>query len=145
MKKRLLYAAIGFAYAIVYGFWTMMITGGGHGNFLWFMLFLSSYLRGLYFPAIGFVGADLRPLWAQATGIALSIVAFGLAVIQLLSLGDEGIEDVVKSWDRSPLLFVIASVIHLAPAVVFFALVIRSLIRDDSYLEAENQPTSFLP
>lgn len=144
MKKRLVYAVIGLAYAVIYGFWTMLITGGGHGNFLWFMLFLSSYLFGLYFPAIGFLGADLRPLWAQATGVALSIVTFGLTVIQLLGLGTEGMEDVVKSWNRSELFFLFASVIHLLPSVVFLALVIRSLLRDDSYVETESQSTSFL-
>ncbi len=129
MKKRFIWSAVGLGYAVVYGFWTMMTTGGGHGNFIWFVLFLLGYIFGLIFPAMGLVLADLRPRWAKVAGLLISIVAAGLTLRQLLLLGEKGTQDVVDTWNRSPMSFVIMSVIHFLPLVAFTALVVRSMIR----------------
>lgn len=132
MKKRLIFAAIGFAYAFVYGFWTFFITGGGHGNFIWLMLFYFAYLAGLFFPIAGFVLADLRPLWAKSTGIAVLIVNFVLTVLHFATMGEEGSEDLTKSWDRSSTGFMVASVIHVFPAVLLLALICRAFLIERS-------------
>lgn len=139
MKKRLIFAAIGFVYAFVYGFWAMFITGGGHGNFLWLMLFFSAYLAGLFFPIAGFIVADLRPLWAKSTGIAVLVVNLLLTVLHFATLGEEGSKDLAESWDRSSTGFMVASVIHFFPAVLLLALIFRS------FLLEENSETIELP
>lgn len=126
MKKRLKWAALGLAYAFIYGMFTGMATGGGHGNFLWVVLFLFAYFFGLFFPAMGFMIADLRPLWAKSAGIAICLVSTLLTITQLMSLGTEGTEDVVRSWERSPVSFVFISIIHFLPLLIFIALLVRS-------------------
>lgn len=131
MKKRLIFAAIGLAYALVYGFWTMFITGGGHGNFIWIVLFLLGYIFGLTFPAMGFLLADLRPRWAKISGLILSVAVTGLTLRQLLVLGEKGTQDLIESWNRSATAFVIMAAIHIFPLIVFTSLVIRSVVGRD--------------
>ena len=126
MKTRLKWGAIGLAYAFVYGLVTGMATGGGHGNFLWVVLFLFAYFFGLFFPAMGYLIADLRPLWAKSAGIAICLISILLTIVQLTSLGTEGNEDVVRSWERSPVSFIFVSIIHFLPLIVFIVLIVRS-------------------
>lgn len=130
MTKRLIWAAIGFGYAVVYGFWTMLVTGGGHGNFLWLFLFLSAYFFGGIFPAMGFILADLRPLWAKASGLAISIASIGITGFHLCFLGSEGTEDIIESWNRSPIGFVVLSLIHILPLTAFIGLIVHSFYRE---------------
>ena len=132
MKKRITCAAIGLLYAIVYGFWTAFITGGGHGNFLWLFLFLLAYCFGGIFPVMGFILADLRPVWAKSTGIAISLVSIGVTLVQLFTLGPEGTEDLIESWNRSPLMFLIASFIHVLPLAAFIGLIVRSFFKEEN-------------
>lgn len=131
MKKRLIWAAIGLGYAVLYGFWTMMATGGGHGNFIWFVLFLLGYVFGLTIPVMGFLLADLTPRWAKISGLLVSLIVTLLTVRQLLWLGDKGTQDIIESWNRSAFFFVVMSIIHLFPLFAFTAFVIRSFIRSD--------------
>ena len=58
--KRIIAGAIGLLFAVVYGLWTMMLTGGGHGNFIWCLLFLFVEFVGLYFPLMAILAVDLR-------------------------------------------------------------------------------------
>jgi hypothetical protein len=136
MKKRLIFAAVGFAYAFVYGFWTMFITGGGHGNFLWLMLFFFAYIAGLFFPIAGFVAADLRPLSAKSTVVAILAVNLFLTVIHFTTMGEEGSHDLAASWDRSAAGFMLALVVHAFPVVLLIGLLCRSFL-DEASEEAE--------
>lgn len=140
MKKRLIFAAVGFAYAFIYGFWTMFITGGGHGNFLWLMLFFFGYIAGLFFPIAGFIIADLRPLSAKSAGIAILAVNLFLTVLHFATLGEEGTKDLAESWDRSSAGFMVASVIHVFPAVLLLALVCRAFLLEEQVSEATDLP-----
>ena len=132
MKRRLIFAALGFAYAFLYGLWTVFITGGGHGNFIWFMLFFFGYLGGLFFPIAGFILADLRPLWARATGLSILIVNLTLTVFHFATMGEISHNDLAESWDRSSTGFMVASVIHAFPAVLLLALICRSFLVQQS-------------
>ncbi len=53
-RKRLIAGTVGVAYAVLYGFWTLLLTGGGHVNFIWFFLFFSVEFCGLYFLDLPF-------------------------------------------------------------------------------------------
>jgi hypothetical protein len=130
VKKRFAWAAVGLIYAVIYGFWTALLTGGGHGNFLWLVLFLLTYFFGGIFPAMGFILADLRPIWAKSAGLAISLVSAALTVFQLCSLGPEGTEDLIESWNRSAALFVVASLIHVLPLAAFIVLIFRSFFKE---------------
>lgn len=142
MKRRLIGAAVGFGYAVLYGFWTLLITGGGHGNFLWAFLFFSAYIFGLFFPAMGFLVVDLRPLWARMIGLLICFLVSVLTtyhlIVGLTDVGDGARNDILESWNRSSLGFVVMSVIHVLPLLVFIVLLIRSsLLRTAGTTEQE--------
>lgn len=130
-----MFAAIGLVFAFVYGFWTMFITGGGHGNFLWLMLFFFAYIAGLFFPIAGFIVADLRPLWAKSTGLAILAVNLFLTVLHFATMGEEGTKDLAESWDRSSTGFMVAAAIHVFPAALLFGLVCRSFLLEEQVSE----------
>ncbi|HMO79828.1 MAG TPA: hypothetical protein PKD24_03475 [Pyrinomonadaceae bacterium] len=74
MPKRFKWAVIGLLWAFAYGFLSVLATGGGHGNFVWFAAFLLGYFFGLFIPVMGFVGADFEPMWAKAAGATLIVL-----------------------------------------------------------------------
>lgn len=131
MWKRWIGVGVGLAYAICYGFWTMMLTGGGHGNFLWFMLFLLAEVLGIFFPVLGFVVVDLRPIWAKITlGLLLALSLGTTAYLVAGGLGQDGMDDILKSWNQTPFLFIFATTIHFAPFVVSITLLLKSIFVD---------------
>lgn len=81
MKRRLIGLAIGLAFGGLLGFFLMLMTGGGHGNFGWFVFFLMTSMLGLFYPAIGFLIADLRPMLVKSAFIALFLVHIFLVVL----------------------------------------------------------------
>lgn len=140
MKNRLIGLCIGLVYALVYGLFTMFITGGGHGNFLWLLLFVFSYFFGLFFPISGFLIVDLQPIWAKAVLgmlLVLHIVAlwwyFGSLVTGILENDQQGllIGDVLKSREKSPGSFIFFASIHLTPLIVVVSMLFNSFVRSD--------------
>jgi len=131
IAKRAIGLAIGFIFAFVYGFFTMLATGGGHGNVLWFLLFLYAGLYGFYYPLIGFVIPDMRPFWARA--IAVSLVVANLSISVIVIIWAVIIQDIQKSWRRDSTVFIFLAVVHFGPLVVIAINVIsRSLIEKET-------------
>lgn len=56
----------------------MMLTGGGHGNFIWFILFLIAGFLGLYYPHVATLAVNLRSLVVKV--IFGSLIGFNLVV-----------------------------------------------------------------
>ncbi len=118
MKRRVAGAAVGLVYGIFYGFWTMLLTGGGHGNFSWFLLFFTAQFFGLFFPLVGLFAADLRPFWAQNGFWIVMSASLMITLIMIPTiLVDPEHNDLVKSWHRHQLGFVFFTVIHLLPYI----------------------------
>ncbi|HQZ94789.1 MAG TPA: hypothetical protein PK108_14850 [Pyrinomonadaceae bacterium] len=131
MWKRVIGAVVGLIYAVLYGFWTMLITGGGHGNFLWFMLFAIAEFLGLFFPVVGFLVVDLHPKWAKIIfGGVLIASVFLTAYLILGGLGEDGTADLIKSWNRDQFGFIFFSVIHIAPFVGLTLVFLKSIFID---------------
>ncbi|MBK9163383.1 MAG: hypothetical protein IPM21_05620 [Acidobacteria bacterium] len=119
--RRFLWGAAGFAWGVGHGFLTLLVTGGGHGNFLWVSVFLMGYMFGLLVPAAAFVVADTGPFWAKVSGWCSVALIFALTLLSLFILSPGAIEDAYLSWSRSPSLFVFMSALHFVP-VTFFAI-----------------------
>ncbi|MGE3468144.1 MAG: hypothetical protein AB7J13_14585 [Pyrinomonadaceae bacterium] len=73
VRLRLVGLAIGTLYGLGLGFTTLMMTGGGHGNFFWPALFFVTTLFGLIYPALGFLIFDLRSILAKSALIAILV------------------------------------------------------------------------
>lgn len=131
MWRRLTGALIGLIYAVLYGFWTMLLTGGGHGNFLWFMLFFFGQFVGLFFPLMGFLVVDLRSKWAKVLFGGLLATSIFLTGYILANPGEAGREDIFKSWYRDQIGFIFYSVIHIIPFIAFTVVFLKSLFIDE--------------
>lgn len=76
--RRIIRGAVGLFFAFVYGFWIVLSTGGGHGNFIWVYIFMIAGLYGLYYPIMAALSADLRPT-------VLKVIFGALIVFHLLA------------------------------------------------------------
>jgi|GEM_PF-3432940 len=143
MRLRLIGLVVGLVYAVLYGFWTMMATGGGHGNFTWLLLFCVAEFLGLFFPIMGFLVVNLRPFWAKVScGVLLSVTVLLTAYMLVDGLGPDGMDDIIKSWNRDQIAFIVLSVVHFAPLVVIGAVLLKSIFIDDSMLEEKPKDLS---
>lgn len=132
MGKRVIGGVLGLGYAIGYGFWTMLLTGGGHGNFIWMILFFTAYLFGLFFPIMGALTVDLRPIAAKAafgTLLFVSVLLHILIIAPALSGGPGDIAaDLQKSWARGPAMVIFSAIVHFLPIVALSLILVRSVV-----------------
>lgn len=131
MWKRAIAAFAGLVYAVIYGFWTILQTGGGHGNFIWMILFFAAYFFGLFFPIMGALVVDLRSIIAKATFgslIFISLLIHLIIIIPILS-GSAGASttDFQKTWARDPSGTVVGAIIHLLPLFGFLLFLAKSI------------------
>lgn len=132
-KKRVIAAACGFAYALIYGFWTALLTGGGHGNFIWLLLFLFIEFFGLYFPLMSFLLVDLRSTVSKV--IFGTLIFFNLIASSIMLHGwitDAGENGKPSDFSKMVQLsgmddIVIAAVAHYLPTVIFLVFLIKSI------------------
>src|SRR5687767_4159182 len=101
--KRVLAGVIGLVYAVVYGFWTMMVTGGGHGNLIWFLMFIFVYLFGVYFPFMNILAVDLSSRFVRIIygGLILATICASLVLIYgWISDPESTYFDFQKMWEN---------------------------------------------
>lgn len=121
----------------------MLLTGGGHGNFIWFMMFLLIEFFGLYFPLMAVLSIDLRSLLIKI--IFGSLIGFNLIASSIMiygwitEVGENG-----KPSDFSKMVqvsgiesIVICAAAHFLPTVIFAFLLIRSILFSGSLPEEE--------
>ncbi|MBK7932781.1 MAG: hypothetical protein IPK01_04640 [Acidobacteria bacterium] len=110
----------------------MMITGGGHGNFIWFLLFLFVEFVGIYFPLMAILAVDLRSFLAKI--LFSSLICFNLIVSSIMIIGrmtESGgarPTDFQKMWQMGAGWVVFAAFAHFLPTIIFLFLLIRSIV-----------------
>ncbi len=127
MKKRIIGAAIGIAYAAICGFISLLSTGGGHGSLMWVFLFVVPELCGIYFPMMGFLGADLSSL--RSRWIFGMILAVNVIISIVLIVG--GFTDdpyTTTAWNADPQGAVFITAFHIAPSLIFTAMLLVSVL-----------------
>ncbi len=148
--KRIAAALIGLAYAALYGFWTMFMTGGGHANFIWFFLFIFVGFWGLYFPLMAVLIVDLRSMLSRI--IFGGLIAFNLMGSSLM----------IFDWVREPSYLmpgdfaktfpslgwkglIFFGAIHFLPTIVFAIFLIVSMTRSKAESEDDKLINIQLP
>ena len=136
-KRTLIAGLVGFAYIFIYGSFAAFETGGGHGNFVWIMLFIFVNCFGLYFPIMAMLGVNLRSYSVRmifscllAANLVASIVMIAGWITE--TSGDGMPTDFERSYNvvgASGL--IICGVIHFLPSVLFLVLLIRSFLSTD--------------
>ncbi|MFN6962291.1 MAG: hypothetical protein ACK4S4_00835 [Pyrinomonadaceae bacterium] len=131
MRGKLIGAAAGFVYSVVYSFLALMATGGGHGNFIWLFLYFIPVLGPLvYFPVMGWLAADLRSIISRSVYIALLIGEYlVLASLTIFAKGDVAADN-AKTWERNPEVMYFMGAVYLAGQVPLVLLLIRSFLQD---------------
>jgi hypothetical protein len=129
--KRGIWGFVGLLYAIVYGFWTAMATGGGHGNFVWFYLFLKVDLLGFFFPLMFALAADLRPKAVKiVVGILLVlhlIASVAVIAFWILGYGRATIDDFDKTVGQvGYIILLFCGFVHFLPSFIFSLMLVNS-------------------
>ncbi len=130
-KKRLIGGLIGAAGGFAYFGWTVIVTGGGHSNFIWLLMFVFLEFFGLYFVLMGVLSADLdkeniRRIFGILIllNVVLSIVFIflwannSLNVLGLNDPGDFSRTDKLWLWICTP--------VHFLPAIICTLLLIKT-------------------
>ena len=127
MKKRIIGAAIGLVFAVICGFISLLSTGGGHGSLMWLFLFVIPELCGIYFPFMGFLGADLsssRSRWFFGLTLAVNLIISAILVVG--SFADD--EYTIKAWNSDPLAAIFITAIHIVPSLIFTAMLVVNVL-----------------
>jgi len=128
---------------MIYGFWTMFITGSGHGNFLWIFLFIFPEFFGLYFPIMSVLALNLKSLFSKL--VYWGLIIFNVVASSVFIYGwvtDERPSDYGRQIQVNGFGFVIFCVVlHFLPTLAFACWFVVSTLRrkeelnDDSLIE----------
>jgi len=119
--RRLIGSIIGLVFGAAYGFFATLMTGGGHGNFLWIMMFFPTIFGLLVFPVIGFIAADLKPKIYKVFFVLVMLFHYVGIPIQLFS--QKGlISGTALAWAREPEGVLFCAAVYLSTQGVIWAI-----------------------
>jgi len=128
--RRIAGASVGGILGILYGFWTMLETGGGHANFTWIGLFLVSEGCGLFFLVAGFIVVDLRTATARlACGTLLGINLCLTAFVVFADFPEGTRADLGRTWTSYRSLFLESAAVHFVPLAIIWTIFLLSVFR----------------
>lgn len=148
LAKNVSAATAGVVYAVVYGLWTAVATGGGHVNFIWFWMFFTVNMFGLYFPIMAVLAVNLNGSATRFAFAALLLVNFFISAVMLYGWVNEPPKDrasdftralAVNGWDG----LVFDALFHFLPTIVFGGLLF-AVTRIKPFTEEENSQSIFL-
>lgn len=142
LRKRIIGGLIGGAFAAVYGYFTVLTTGGGHGNLAWFLMFVFAEFFGLYFVVMGALAMDLRTFFQKV--LFGSLLGYGF-IVSILMIGmwtggyNSGwTDDFSKLWANNRGLVVLCGIVHFLPLIIFVFVLLKSIFAVDQGDESEN-------
>ncbi len=142
LRKRIIGGLIGGAFAAIYGFFTILTTGGGHGNLVWFLMFVIAEFFGLYFVVMGALAADLKTFFQKV--LFASLLAYGF-LVSILMIGmwigggnSDWTNDFSKVWTSNYGLVLFTGVVHFFPLMIFTFILVRSILVGEPNDESEN-------
>lgn len=126
--RRIIGTLAGFVYMFAAGFMAVAASGGGHGNFGWLVLLFPGFLGGLFYPAAGFLCADLRARSSRRALGCLLIVNYILTAFMLYGVRDDILPDFKKSllFDLPGVL--IMSSVYLSAHIIILGLFVHSWV-----------------
>lgn len=134
MKRRsrtVIAALVGLAYAVLVGFLSMMATGGGHGNFGWFLIFVFVDFLGFFYPVMAALAFNLRSFFSKV--VFGSLLLFNLIATLVLVFGwmfevSEGKPtDFEKTWGRDPIGVCFSASMQFMPILVLSFFIVREI------------------
>jgi hypothetical protein len=122
---------IGLAYSLSLGFFLMMLTGGGHGNFTWIVFFFLTSMFGILYPALGLLAANTRTLLAKAA-MAAFLILNGFLVLFFFADGmiranSSPMDNI--SLRETPVLAAVLALLLVGPQIVCLVILGRQLLR----------------
>lgn len=143
--KRIIRGVVGLLFAFIYGFWTILATGGGHGNYIWFYLFMVAGFYGFYYPIMAALSADLRPTILKVVFGALVIfnlaASSALIIAWVFGLTGKRLDEFNKTYEVIGLGGILFSgVVHFLPTIVFAFQLAMAVVWDASPCDDESAP-----
>lgn len=125
--KRLIGLLIGLIVGAIYVLFAALMTGGGHGNFIWILMFFPPMLGFLVFPIIGFLAVDLKARIYRIIFVLVMLFHYAGILIQLY--GSEALlNDTRKIWAFQPGVTILCATIYLSVQMVIWAFFVRGLL-----------------
>lgn len=143
--KRIIRGTVGLLFGFIYGFWTILATGGGHGNFIWLYLFMIAGFYGFYYPIMAALSADLRPTILKVVFGALIIfnllASSALIIAWVFGLTGKRLDEFEKTYEAIGLWGVLFSgAVHFLPTIVFVFQWVVAVVWDASPSDDESAP-----
>lgn len=127
MKNRIFGAVIGLIFSLLCGLISLLSTGGGHGSLMWVFLFVVPELCGIYFPLMGFLGADLS---SSTSRWIFGLILATNTIISTAIIAGSLLDDIhtIKAWDADPQGGIFVTAVHTFPFLIFITLFIVSIL-----------------
>lgn len=132
VRYRILGFVIGVAYGLGLAIFTMLLTGGGHGNFLWPTMFFNTTFFGLIYPILGVFVFGLRSAAEKfIVGFILAVhfIFFTLFVFAELTNPSSGPRDTIN-FTVDPFASLIIVSLFVWPQLLCVFLLIRRYLID---------------
>jgi|SRR5690606_16560918 len=121
----------------------MLAIGGGHGNFLWIMLFIFVNCFGLYYPIMAMMAVNLRSYAIRMLFgclLAANVIASMVMIVGWITeTSSDGMptdfEHTYRVVGASGLIF--SGVVHFLPSILFVVLLVRSFLASDGTSETD--------
>ncbi len=100
-NSRLVGCFVGLGYVLVYLLFAAWPTGAGHGTYIFFLPIWPYLIGGIFYPAIGMIGANLRASNAKIAYIGLILLHYVGIFYFYLATDMAEPEYLVKVWRHS--------------------------------------------
>lgn len=127
-RHRIFGALIGLVYAVAYLFVAIFPASAGHGTYIFFIPLWPYLLGGLFFPMLGYLGADLEPAYAKLSYLGLLTLHYTLMVLFFSFTNLADWTYVEKTWQQSNLAMILPLFVFVAGQVVIWMVFIIGLL-----------------
>lgn len=129
-RSRIFGALIGLVYAVIYLFFAIFPAGAGHGTYIFFIPLWPYLLGGLFFPTLGYLGADLEPSSAKLCYLGLIVLHYILMVVFFFYTDLAEWTYVEKIWRQSSFGIILPIFVFVAGQIVIWMVFIIGLVID---------------
>ena len=129
-RPRIFGALIGLGYAVIYFFFAIFSAGAGHGTYIFFIPLWPYLLGGLFFPMLGYLGADLEPSFAKLGYLGLILLHYTLMVLFFFYTDLAEWTYVEKFWRQSSFGIILPLFVFVVGQIVIWMVFIIGLVID---------------
>ncbi len=129
--KRLIGFVVGLVYAVLLGLFSMLMTGGGHGNVIWILLFFATLFGGFFYPLMGLIVADLKPKASKIAFIAVFLLHLALVcTFFFYGIDESNSTSRDLTWEEHPYFISLMVILFSLPQLVLVGVFIKNVVQE---------------